>query len=210
MGFDGEKEILRYAGCFLDTLVERCLKKCGSSLSSLQFPVFKKFLSYRVKRELQFYGLCLDLASVLTEADSVLKDHDLDELVEESIELDNRLERDITLLPLRIRFDYEKILPVRKERIKKQIYLFMQILSSDDAGCYHDMVRKAFNKELFLELNNDLLELYAEEAFIINASLKSLIRFDSVGMAHRMYCSMLDLGIGLNGETAGAIFSRNT
>jgi len=208
---DKETEIMRFAEWFLYALSERCIKYCGKAVSSVQFPVFKKFLFARIKRELQYYKLCLDMAAVINEAGGSICDRDVEEIIEGSIDLDCRLKGDLKFLPIRISFAYDKILPLRKERTKRLVLLFMRLLGSGAARDYNDMVRKAFDKEGFLELNNEILELYTEEAFIVNSSIKSLISLvsvDSEAIAHRMYCSMLDVGIGLNRELAECIFER--
>ncbi len=205
---DKEKEILRFAEWFLETLSERCIRYCGRAVSAVQQPVFRKFLSRRVKREYQFYRLCLDTASVLSEASMPLSEEDIEEVMEESIELDRRLLRDIRFLPVRIEFHYEKILPLRRERTRKLITLFMRLLATEGAEDYDAMVRKAFGKEEFRELNNEIVELYAEEAFLINSTIRSVIEIDSEALANRMYCSMLDVGIGLDREVADRIFGR--
>lgn len=197
---------MRFAGWFLNALSERCLKECGRALTAIQFPVFKRFLSYRVKRELQFYRLCLDLAAVLAEAGCDIRDMDIDEAIEGSIDIDNRLRRDIKLLPIRIDYDYKKIMPIRKERIEKQTSLFIRFLSTGDVIDYNEMVRKAFDRHEFLERNNDILEHYVDEAFIINSSIKSMVDVDSEAIANRMYCSMLDIGISLNKQIADSIY----
>ena len=148
----------------------------------------------------------LELATVLIEAKAAISESDIDEVMEGSFDLDKCLSRDIKFLPIRIHFDYDKILPLRRERARKQVALFMQLLSTDDARDYYDMVRKTFSKDDFLALNNELVELYTEEAFVINSSLSSIIDVDSEGIANRMYCSMLDIGIGINKELSDKIY----
>ena len=98
------------------------------------------------------------------------------------------------------------ILPLRRERAKKQIKLFQRLLATEGAEDYHDLVRKTFSKHEFTDLHNDILELYAEETFIINSSLTSVIDVDSEGIAHRMHCSMIDMGFKMNMELAETIF----
>ncbi|MEC4686185.1 MAG: hypothetical protein VST71_10695 [Nitrospirota bacterium] len=207
---DKETEIMRFAKWFLYALSERCIKYCGKAVSSVQFPVFKKFLFARIKRELQYYRLCLDMAAVINEAGSGICAMDVEEVIEGSIDLDCRLKGDIRFLPIRIDFKYEKILPLRKERTERLIHLFVRLLGSVEAEDYDDMVRKAFKKEEFLELNNEILELYTEEAFVVNQSITSLVNVDSEAIAQRMYCSMLDVGIGLNRELTECIFEKKT
>ncbi|NOZ26411.1 MAG: hypothetical protein GXO94_10035 [Nitrospirae bacterium] len=205
---DKETEIMRFAEWFLYALSERCIKYCGKAVSSVQFPVFKKFLFARIKRELQYYRLCLDTAAVISEAGGSVCDGDIEEIIEGSIDLDRRLKGDIRLLPIRIDFAYDKILPLRRERTRMLVQLFVKLLGSGATMDYNEMVRKAFDREVFLELNNEILELYTEEAFIVNSSIKSLINVDSEAIAHRMYCSMLDVGIGLNREMTDCIFGK--
>jgi hypothetical protein len=202
-----KKEILRFAEWFLDVMSERCLKQCGGSLPVFHYPVFRKFLKFRVKREFRVYEECLRLASVLCEVQCSVSENDIDDVIRESIHIDNRLKGDVVLLPLRLNFDYDRILYFRRKRLGKQVELFKRLLSVDDADDYNDMVRKALSPEEFLATNNDLVELYTEEAFIINSSLTSPVKIDSEAIAQKMYCSMLDVGIILNREIAGTIYS---
>lgn len=210
MWVDKEREIMRFAKWFLYALSERCIKYCGKDVSSVQFPVFKKFLFARIKMEFQYYKLCLDVAAAINEAGNSICDRDVEEVIEGSIDLDGRLKGDIRFLPIRIDFAYEKILPLRKKRTEMLILLFVKLLGSGEAEDYDDMVRKAFKKEGFLELNNEILELYIEEAFIVNQSITSLVNVDSEAIAQRLYCSMLDVAIRLNRELTDSIFERKT
>lgn len=205
---DKEKEIMKFAGKFLHALLHKCLKECGGNLSAIQFPVFKKFLTCRVKRELEYYRHYLDKALVLHQAGVGLDDDDIEDLMEGSRDIDKCLSRDILLLPIRIKFDYEKILPLRKERAVKQVEIFLRMLDADGAKDYKEMVRMSFNREEFTDLNNEVLEIYAEENFIINTSLTSIIEVDSEEIANRMHCSMLDLGFRMNAEITGSIFDK--
>ena len=206
MACDKEKELMQSAEWFLDTLAQRCLKKSKRIVPALQFPVFKKFLACRVQRELQYYRSYCDLASVLVEVESNISEHDLDELMEDSFVLDRCLARDLVFLPLRIHFDYDRILPLRRERAKKQTSLFVRLLSANRARDYYDMLRKTLNKKEFLELYNELVVLYADETFIINSSLKSIIDVNSKKLAERIYRSILDIGIEMNREMADIIY----
>jgi hypothetical protein len=203
-----EKEIMKFGEWFLSTLSERCLQNCGKSLSVIQYPVFKKFLAHRIKREIQFYKLCLDMASMLVETGTEIAIEEIEEIIEESMELDKRFKRDITFLPLRVNFDYDKIFPLRKSRTERQVNLFARLLRADGAD-YHQMAKKAFQKNEFFELHNDILELYAEEAFVINQSIKALIDFDAERTSHRVHCSMLDIGFTLDRQLADDIFGEN-
>lgn len=202
-----EKEIIRFGEWFLNTLSERCLEQCGKNLSAVQFQVFKKFLSQRIKREIQFYHLCLNTASALTDAGTRLAEADIDEIIEESIDLDIRFRRDIALLPIRVDFDYEQIAPFRRERAKYQVFLFARLLRKDGAD-YHALVREAFSRNEFLDLHDDILEIYAEEAFVINLSIKSIIDIDVESTAYRMHCSMLDIGFKMNRKLIDTIFGH--
>ncbi len=202
-----EKLILQYAEEFLGTLSEHCINYCGSKLSAIELPVFRKFLKIRVKHELEFYRLCLELASLLHESGTRVSTQDIEEIIEESMILDKKLKRDIRFLPLRIEFDYKTILPLRRERAKKQVELFYNLLCSNNCTSFTDIVKDVYTKEEYLNINNEILELYADEAFIINSSIKSVIKVDSETLAHNMYCSMLDVGFKINRDFAERLFS---
>ncbi len=202
-----EKLILQYAEEFLGTLSEHCISYCGSKLSAIELPVFRKFLKLRVKRELEFYRLCLELATLLHESGTKVSSSDIDEIIEESKILDRKLKRDIRFLPLRIDFDYEKILPLRRKRAQKQVELFYNLLCAGNHNSFAEIVKDVYTKDEYLDINNEILELYADEAFIINSSIKSVIKVDSETLAHNMYCSMLDVGFKINRDFAERLFS---
>ena len=169
-------------------------------------PVFKKFLNYRVKRELEFYRVCLEHASVLREAGTRLTQDDIEEIMDESISIDKKLLRDIRFLPIRISFDYQRILPLRRKRAQLQIELFYRLLGAKSSDSFSSMVKEVFSRKEYLDINNDIVELYSEEAFIINSTIKSIIKIDSETLAHNMYCSMLDVGFKLNRDFAKRLF----
>lgn len=204
-----KKSIMEFGESFLRTLSEQCIQTCGRSLSAVQFPVFKKFLSLRIKREIQFYYICLDMAETLVETGTGLDKHEVEDIIEESKLLDKKFKRDIMLLPLRVDFDYDVIIPLRKERTVFQVGLFTKLLKSG-GEVYEEMAHAAFSKDEFVDIHNEILELYAEEAFVINLALRSVIEIDTEGTAYRVHCSMLDIGVKLNREIADRIFAGNS
>lgn len=205
---DKKREILLYAERFLCNLTERCIQQCGKNIRAIEFPVFKKFISSRTRREFEFNRICLEQAEILHQTETDLTDEEIEDILEQSRNIDRKLLRDIRLLPLNICFDYQKISPLRKERIAKQVILFRRMLDVESPLNYADMVRRAFQKKEFISINNDIVELYAEEAFIINSSLKSILKIDTDVLSHRMYCSMIDVGFALNREVAEEIFGK--
>lgn len=69
------------------------------------------------------------------------------------------------------------------------------------------MVKGAYSKKDYIDTNNTLLDLYAEEIFILNSSLKSLIPLDVEGLAHRLFCTMQEIGRKMIREIADEIYS---
>lgn len=201
-------EIQRFNAKYLKLLTKRCLKECGRAVSLLHFPVFKKFVDERVKKDLSYYCLCLDLAMRLHEEGSLVSKEDIEWIIEDAKEIDKKFIRAISYLPLRLTMDYEKIDKFRKERTNLLVDLYLKLLKTgDESVTYNDMVKEAYKKKEFIELNNNLLDLYAEETFVINSSLKSLVSIDINGMANRLYCTMQDMGRGLNTDVAEEIYN---
>lgn len=203
-----ETIIMKHAEEFLSALSRHCISHCGRNFSTVEMPVFKKFLNYRVKRELEFYRHCLEHASVLRESGTRLTSEDIDEIIDESIGIDKKLLRDIRFLPIRISFNYKRILPLRRKRAELQIRLFYRLLGASSSDSFSSMVKEVFSKKEYLDINNDIVELYTEEAFIINSTIKSIIKIDSETLAHNMYCSMLDVGFKLNRDFAKRLFDN--
>ncbi len=210
MDFNREKEIMDHVEWFLHTLARKFLKEGRKIVSAVQYPVLRKFLSCRVEMELKFYRSYHEMASVLVEAGSAISESDLDELMEDSFDMDRCFIRDIMLLPVWIHYDYEKILPLRRERAKKQISIFMRLLSTNGAADYNDLVIRAFSKNEYLEMNDGLVVLYADETFIINSSLKSVVDVDSNRICRTMRSLVLETGMRMNREMADLIFDNES
>lgn len=202
------EEIERFNKKYLTLLTKRCIKECGRVVSLIQFPVFKKFVNERLKKDLGYYSLCLDLAVELYEANCKASDEDIENLLEETKEIDRKFLGAISHLPLRLTMEYEEIENFRKERTILLIDLYLQLLRvGDEDATYKEMVKGAYKKNDYIELNDSLLDLYAEETFIINNSLRSLIPMDVNTLSHRLFCTMQDMGRRLNREVADEIYN---
>lgn len=200
-------EIQRFNTKYLTLLTKMCLKECGRVVNLIHFPVFKKFVDERTRKDLSYYSLCLDLALEIHEAGCKASEEDIDDLLEETKEIDRKFLRVLSHLPLRISMDYEEINKFRRERTILLLHLYLKLLNAgDEDATYEEMVKGAYKKKDFIELNNSLLNLYAEETFIINSSLKSLIPMDVETLSHRLFCTMQDMGRKLNREVADEIY----
>lgn len=201
--------IQKYGEMFLRELSFMCLEECGRNLSSVERSVMKRFLNARVRREAEFIKECLEMAETVRETGGELSTNDVDEVMEHSYTIDRKLLRDIRFLPIELSYDYNDINPFRRERIRKQTLFFLKLLGVS-GGCYEEIVRKACNDAEYLKLNEEILDLYAEEAYIINSSIRTPFMLVKKDLADRIYCSMLDIGRRLlKGETE-RIFSKNT
>ncbi|MBI5198815.1 MAG: hypothetical protein HZA09_02230 [Nitrospirae bacterium] len=202
-------EIQKFNTKYLNLLTERCLKECGRLVSLFHFPVFKKFVDERVKKDLSYYRLCLDLALSLNDKGSRVSREDIDDLLDDAKDIDKKFINAISYLPLRLTMDYEKIDKFRRERTVLLVNLYLKLLKrGNEKITYKEMVKGSYKKKEFIELNNNLLDLYAEETFIINSSLRTIIPMDVNAMANRLYCTMQDMGRGLNTEVANEIYEK--
>ena len=154
-----------------------------------------------------FYRLCLDLAIELKEAGHKASGKDIEWLLNEAREIDRKFQKSILYLPLRLAMDYKKINKFRTKRAFILVNLYLRLLKAGDENTtYKAMVKRAFKEKGFIELNNTLLNLYAEETFVINSSLKSLIPMDIEIMAQRLFLHMQSLGKKLNREVTDEIY----
>ncbi len=201
-----KNRIIQFEEKFLEELCRKCVEECGRSLTSIERAVMRRFLEARVRRERELNRECIEVSEMLKEIGCAVAEQDLEELIEKSMILDKKLLRDIRFLPIEVSFDYERIIPYRRERLKKQTGFFLKMLSSGTSRDYGEMARKAYSRDEYLEINDELIELYAEEAYLINSSLKTPFSIGRKDLAERMYCSMIDLGRRLIRERASIIF----
>ncbi len=192
---------------FLDKLTERCLLECSKVLIPFGVPVFRRFLQYRSQRELELNQQALETAEVLHTTGTGLSKEDIEDLLDASRSIDRKLQRDIFLLPIRITFNYDAILPVRRKRLELLTLYFKRLLDTCQRS-YKDMVRHALTRQSYLDINTDVVELYAEEAYEVNLGIRSPIKIDLEQMAQRIHCSMIDVGIKLIRQEAEEIYSQ--
>jgi hypothetical protein len=201
-----KSSIMDHGKDFLDRLTERCLTECSKVLIPFGVPVFKKFLKYRTQRELELNREALDTAEVLHSTGTNLSYEDIDELLQTSRFIDKKLQRDIFLLPIRINFNYEKVLPIRKRRLEILTTYFKMLLDTCQMT-YKEMVRRALSKKDYIDINSDVVELYAEEAYEVNLCIKSPVKIDLEQMAQRIHCSMIEVGMNILRQEAEEIYS---
>ncbi|RME65624.1 MAG: hypothetical protein D6778_06010 [Nitrospirae bacterium] len=198
--------ILEHGRGFLQRLTERCINECSKALIPFGVPVFKRFLKYRSQRELELNAEALEMAEILHTTGATLSEEDLEELLETSRTIDKKLQRDILLLPIRVHFDYDTIVHFRKKRLELLTGFFKKLLDTCQDS-YKEMVRKAMSKDQYLDVNTDVVELYAEEAYEINLSIRTPIKVDLKPLAERIHCSMIEVGVRILQEEAEDIFS---
>jgi len=201
-----KSSIMTHGEEFLDKLTDRCLTECAKVLIPFGIPIFKKFLKHRTKRELELNQKALETAEVLHKTGTNLSEADIEELLEISQIIDKKLQRDIFILPIRITFNYEKILPIRKKRLEILTNYFKQLLDTCKST-YSQMVRNAMHKKDYIDMNADVVELYAEEAYEVNLGIRSPIKIDLEQMAERIHCSMIEVGMQIIQKEAEEIYS---
>ena len=125
-------------------------------------------------------------------------------LFETTQEIDRDFLRYIDHFPVRIRIPYERIAPLRLQRIERVLDLAYRILREWQAGC---RLRDAFGKVELEQCLLKVLELYVQESLALGHSVRLPALLEPVRerLAGSLYRVMNEVTTRLAGEIADAV-----
>ena len=129
-------------------------------------------------------------------------------IFESTREIDRDFLRTVDHFPVRIRIPYDRIAPLRLQRIERVFDLAYRILREWQAG---RRLRDAFGKEEFEQRLLKVLELYVQESLALShsVSLPALLEPVRERLARRLYGVMNDVTMHLASGIADAVYRHD-
>lgn len=126
-------------------------------------------------------------------------------IFEATQEIDRDFLRTIDRFPVRIRIPYDRIAPLRLQRIERVFDFAYRILRQWRAGC---RLRDAFGKEELEQGLLKILELYVQESLALShsVSLPALLEPVRERLARSLYGVMNEVTVRLASEIADAVY----
>jgi hypothetical protein len=130
------------------------------------------------------------------------------QIFETTREIDRDFLRAIGHFPVRIRIPYDRIAPLRLQRIERVFDLAYRILREWQAGC---RLRHAFGKEELEQCLLKVLELYVQESLALSHSvtLPALLEPVRERLARSLYGVMNEVTMRLASEIADAVYRHD-
>lgn len=171
-------------------------------------PHLEPFLAANVAKEVRKDAVAIRRAGEALAAGERPGQGALQQIFETTQEIDRDFLRTIDRFPVRIRIPYDRIAPVRLQRIERVFDLAYRILREWRAGC---RLRDALGKEELEQYLLKVLELYVQESVALGHSvtLPALLEPVRERLARSLRGVMNDVTVSLAREIAGAVHRRD-
>ena len=195
----------------LEAFSQRTTEKLRAALPRplrIVLPRLEPFLAANVAKEARKDALAIRRAGEALAGGEPPGPGTAQQIFEATREIDRDFLRAIDRFPVRIRIPYDRIAPLRLQRIERVFDLAHRILQQWQAGC---SLRDAFRKRELEQGLLEVLELYAQESLVLShsVSLPALLEPVRERLARRLYGVMNEVAVRLASEIAAAVYRRD-
>jgi hypothetical protein len=193
----------------LEAFSRRTTEKLRAALPlRIALPRLEPFLAANVAKEVRKDALAIRRAGEALAVGERPGPGAARQIFETTREIDRDFLRALGHLPVRIRIPYERIEPLRLQRIERVLDLAYRILREWQAG---RSLRDAFGKEELERRLLEVLELYVQESLALgrSVSLPALLAPVRERLARSLYGAMNEVALRLASEIADAVCRRD-
>lgn len=193
----------------LEAFSRRTTEKLRSALPlRIALPHLEPFLAANVAKEVRKDALTIRRAGEALALGERPGPGIAQPIFETTQEIDRDFLRTIDRFPVRIRIPYDRIAPLRLQRIELVFDLAYRILREWQAGC---RLRDAFGKEELERCLLKVLELYVQESLMLShvVSLPALLEPVRERLARSLYGVMNEVTTRLASEIADAVYRHD-
>lgn len=135
--------------------------------------IFEGFIEENVNKEIEKDGLVIENAARLFDSGRLMEDDDIEQIFEETKNVDRRFLKRLSASPLFIEVDYESIAGIRKERIGVISGMVYELLRRwDEFPTFFSLVKGAYPKSGFRDALYKILHLYCIETRALQGSVR--------------------------------------
>lgn len=192
----------------LESFSRRTTEKLRAALPlRIALPHLEPFLAENVAKEVRKDALAIRRAGDALAVGEPPGPDTAQQLFETTREIDRDFLRRIDRFPVRVSVPYERIAPLRLQRIERVLDLSYRVLRQWRAG---RRLRELFGRTELERRLSDILDLYIEETLALShcVRLPALLGALRERLAHALRGVMSEVAIELARETAAAVHRR--
>lgn len=181
------------------------------SLFKLLLPVFRSFLEINVRKEIDKDRLAIMRAAATLRAGGVPGPADVEALLQQAREIDQRFLRDAAVFPVNIRIEYRDIEQFRRRRIEMLFAAAHALFARWEATPrFRAAVTALYTRGEFEALLREIMQLYGAETRALSRSVRipSIFNLARDSISDTVYSVMTGVAADLAGELSRQVYRR--
>jgi hypothetical protein len=181
------------------------------TLFGLLLPVFRSFLEINVRKEIEKDRLAILRAAAAQRAGGAPAPADVEALLQQAREVDQRFLREAAVFPVNIRIEYRDLDPFRRRRIQMLLEAAHALFTRwDTAPRFRAAVAAQYARAEFEALLREIMQLYGAETRALSRSVRipSLFNIARDSISDTVYSVMTGVAADLAGELSRQVYRR--
>jgi hypothetical protein len=199
-------------GTMMQEFSARTIKRLEEhSLFKLLLPVFRSFLEINVRKEIEKDRLAIMHAAAAQRAGGTPGQTDLEALLQEAREIDQRFLREAAVFPVNIRIEYRDIEQFRRRRIEMLLAAAHALLVRWEATPrFRSAVAALYTRGEFEALLREIMQIYGAETRALSHSVRipSIFNIARDSLSDTVYSVMTGVATDLAGELSRQVYRR--
>jgi hypothetical protein len=183
------------------------------TLFSLLLPVFRSFLEINVRKEIEKDRLAILRAAAARRAGGAPGPADVEALLQQAREVDQRFLREAAVFPVNIRIEYRDLEPFRRRRIEMLLAAAHALFARwESAPRFRAAVAALYTRAEFEALLREIMQLYGAETRALSRSVRipSIFNLARDSISDTVSSVMTGVAAELAGELVRQVYRRVT
>jgi hypothetical protein len=181
------------------------------TLFGLLLPVFRSFLEINVRKEIEKDRLAILRAAAAQRAGGAPAPADVEALLQQAREVDQRFLREVAVFPVNIRIEYRDLDPFRRRRIQMLLEAAHALFTRwETVSRFRAAVAAQYTRAEFEALLREIMQLYGAETRALSRSVRipSLFNIARDSISDTVYSVMTGVAADLAGELSRRVYRR--
>jgi len=181
------------------------------SLFKLLLPVFRSFLEINVRKEIEKDRLAIMRAAETQRAGGTPGPADVEALLQQAREIDQRFLREAAVFPVNIRIEYRDIESFRRRRVEMLLAATHALFTRwEVTPRFRAAVAARYTRAEFEAQLREIMQLYGAETRALSRSVRipSIFNIARDSISDTVYSVMASVAADLAGELARKVYRR--
>jgi hypothetical protein len=181
------------------------------SLFKLLLPVFRSFLEINVRKEIEKDRLAIMRAAETQRAGGTPGPADVEALLQQAREIDQRFLREAAVFPVNIRIEYRDIESFRRRRVEMLLAAAHALFARwEVTPRFRAAVAARYTRAEFEAQLREIMQLYGAETRALSRSVRipSIFNIARDSISDTVYSVMASVAADLAGELARKVYRR--